>query len=132
MSRILLDASAYSMLRRGHAAIQSVVQGAARIHVSPVMLGELWAGFRKGTRTEENARMLRRFLKSPRVEVIPITAETAECYAHILDSLRRAGTPIGVNDLWIAAGAMEHGLEVLTADAHYRVVPQIRVQHYGA
>src|SRR5437879_2132415 len=113
MIRLMLDTSAYSMLRRGHAPIQAAAQLADKLYVSPIVLGELEAGFRRGRRSQENERLLRRFLASPRVEVAPVAEETVHCYAHIFDYLRRAGTPIPVNDLWIAASAMEHGLAVL-------------------
>ena len=35
----------------------------------------------------------------------------------IAAALRRAGTPIPVNDVWIAATAMDSGASVLTGDA---------------
>jgi tRNA(fMet)-specific endonuclease VapC len=130
MIRLMLDTSAYSMLRRGHAPIQAAARLADKLYVSPIVLGELEAGFRRGSRRQENELLLRRFLASPRVEVAPVAEETAHCYAHIFDYLRRAGTPIPVNDLWIAASAMEHGLAVLTTDAHYRAVPQIRLDYF--
>ena len=98
-----------SMLRRGHAPIQAAAQLADKLYVSPIVLGELEAGFRRGRRSQENERLLRRFLASPRVEVAPVAEETVHCYAHIFDYLRRAGTPIPVNDLWtLAAAHPEH------------------------
>ena len=54
-----------------------------------------------------------------------IDQETAERYAVILDSLRRAGAPIPTNDVWIAAGAMQWGSLLLTTDPHFRAVTQI-------
>jgi len=53
--------------------------------------------------------------------------ETAARYAAILNTLRNAGTPIPTNDIWIAATAMQHGLRLLTTDAHYVKVPQVIV-----
>ncbi len=58
-------------------------------------------------------------------------AETAERYGAIVHALRTAGTPIPTNDLWIAASAMQHGLRVLTTDAHYNRVAQILVEFFG-
>ena len=40
--------------------------------------------------------------------------------------LKRAGTPIPDNDLWIAALAMEHDLALVTRDRHFDKVPQLR------
>ena len=53
--------------------------------------------------------------------------ETSERYAVILDGLRKAGTPIPTNDIWIAASAMHLGLRIVTTDGHYRKVPQVVV-----
>lgn len=74
-----------------------------------MVLGELRAGFLQGTRLTENLSELAQFLASPRVLVVPMDEETAERYAVILDSLRRADTPIPTNDIWIAASTMQHG-----------------------
>lgn len=39
-----------------------------------------------------------------------------------------AGTPIGTNDIWVAASAMQYGVRLLTADRDFLRVPQIRVE----
>jgi tRNA(fMet)-specific endonuclease VapC len=125
VSRIFLDTSAYSAFKRGHPQIRYRVQEAAQIQVNPVVLGELRAGFLKGTRGTENLGELAQFLVSPRVVVVAVDEETAERYAVILDALRRAGTPIPTNDVWIAASAMQYGSLMLTTDPHFHAVPQI-------
>ncbi len=61
--------------------------------------------------------------------VAPIVSATAERYARIYAYLRKNGHPIPTNDLWITASAMEHSAELLTADAHFLLLPQILVQH---
>ena len=127
MTEVLFDTSAYSALGRGHPEAASVAASADRIVVTPVVLGELLAGFRKGKRRRRNQDLLRKFLNSPRVDVLPVDAETAERYAAIVDSLRAAGKSIPTNDLWIASSAMQHGLALVTADAHFNDVPQILV-----
>jgi predicted nucleic acid-binding protein len=125
LSRIFLDTCAYSAFKRGHPQIGHRIQEASQIQLNPVVVGELRAGFLKGTRLTENLAELVQFLDSPRVACVPIDEETAERYAVILDSLRRTGTPIPVNDIWIAASAMQHGSVLLTTDPHFRAVAQI-------
>ena len=129
--RVLLDTSAYSAFMRGHTEICVAVKTNDEIFLNSVVLGELKAGFIKGNRRRKNENELRRFLSSPRVGVLDISEETAERYAMILSSLWKAGTPIPTNDIWIAASAMEYGLQVLTTDEHYRKVPQIMVDCYS-
>ena len=129
MSRVILDTSAYSAFMRGHPEVKTALQEAEQIHLNPVVLGELLAGFRRGKRTRKNVGELRTFLSSPRVSLVDVNEETAERYSVILNSLWAAGTPIPTNDIWIAASAMQHGLRVLTTDDHYQKVTQIIVDH---
>ena len=125
MKRILLDTSAYSAFMRNHGGIIERIQRAVLICMTPVVLGDLHSGFLRGSRLEENRRLLAEFLASARVETLVIDEETSLRYAEILDSLRQAGTPIPTNDVWLAASAMQHGLWVLTTDAHYEKIAQI-------
>jgi len=130
VTECLLDTSAYSAFLRGHDELLLALQRVDRVVLTPIVLGELGAGFRAGGRLKKNTAELRRFLGTPRVSVVPLDAETAERYAVILHGLRQAGTPIPTNDVWIAASAMQHGLRVLTTDAHYTRIPQILVERF--
>ena len=123
--KILLDTSAYSAFMRGHEGVLDLVQRAKQIAVTPIVVGELLSGFRLGKRRRKNHDLLDRFLDSPRVESLPIDEGTARRYSDIVDHLRREGTPIPTNDLWIAASAMQHGLILVSTDSHFRKVPQI-------
>jgi tRNA(fMet)-specific endonuclease VapC len=128
VSRLLLDTSAYSAMRRGDSRLRAPLAQATEVIVTPVVLGELLCGFKKGAREPENRRSLQDFLDSPRVRTLSVDAETAERYAAIWDYLRRQGTPMPPNDLWIAASAAQHGLKLLTTDEHFRRVPQVLVE----
>jgi tRNA(fMet)-specific endonuclease VapC len=132
VSRILLDTSAYSAFFRGDERTLRAVQEADEITVSPIVLGELKAGFRGGRHPKKNEAELAAFLASPRVRVVALDEETPDRYAEIVHSLRSAGTPIPTNDVWIAASAMQHGLRVATTDGHFRKVPQILVDWLGS
>ena len=127
MTRLLVDTSAYSAFLRGHEAFIEEIGRAGELAMTPIVLGELLAGFRKGARFDRNLERLREFLTSPRARFLAIDDETADRYSIVRDDLRRAGTPIPTNDLWIAASAMQHGLRVLTTDPHFRRVSQIVV-----
>ncbi|MBI4541783.1 MAG: type II toxin-antitoxin system VapC family toxin [Gemmatimonadetes bacterium] len=131
MRGAVLDTSAYAALLRGHASVSASVQQVERLVLPAVALGELRAGFLGGARRRANEAGLASFLASPRVDVGRIDAETATYYAAIVVGLRRAGTSIPTNDVWIAASAMQHGLPVLTTDAHFERVPQIIVERFA-
>ena len=57
------------------------------------------------------------------------SALVAERYAAIRDYLRKKGTPIPTNDLWIAASAAQHGLKLLCLDRHFKEVPQVLLEY---
>lgn len=129
MTRLLLDTSGYSAFMRGHPEVVAALQEADEVCLNPVVLGELIAGFIRGRRRKKNESELKIFLQSPRVKILDMNSETAVRYAVILNSLWKAGTPIPTNDIWIAATAMQHGLHLLTTDAHYQEVSQIIVNY---
>ena len=120
--KLLLDTCAYAGFRRGVPSVVEKISGSDSVLISPVMLGELMFGFRKGAKFEENMRRLRRFLEHEAVEVAPLEEVTADRYSRIVMQLKKDGSPIPINDVWIAAQAMEHGAELLTSDRHFERV----------
>jgi tRNA(fMet)-specific endonuclease VapC len=130
MSRLLLDTSAYAAFFRDHAGVKTEVREASELLLSPIVLGELRSGFLKGARRDVNERELQEFLASPRCSVPVIDEETAHRYAAIHDYLRRKGTPVSPNDLWIAASAAQHGLTVVTLNGDFDLIPQVLVRKF--
>jgi predicted nucleic acid-binding protein len=131
MTRLLLDSSAYIAFKKKHPEVIEALPQAEEIWMSPIVLGELRAGFLQGTKRESNERELRMFLESPRVSVLAADDETSERYATIRVALKKAGTPVAANDLWIAASAMQHGLPILTSDRDFQKIPQVIVCHFA-
>jgi tRNA(fMet)-specific endonuclease VapC len=131
MSRLLVDTSAYAAFFRDHPGVKAAVQEASEVFLSPIVLGELRSGFLKGERREEHERQLQEFLASSRCFVPVIDDDTAHRYAVIHDYLRRQGTPVSPNDLWIAASAAQHGLSVITLDGDFDRIPLVLVQKFG-
>ena len=127
MSEIIVDTSAYSYLRRGDKEIQSQLDHATLVVMSPITIGELTAGSIGGGREAANRDYLEDFLALPRVFMVDIDEETAERYAIIQNTLRRQGTPVPSNDVWLAALAWQHGYKILTRDTHFAKIPQVIV-----
>ncbi len=125
MSRICLDTSAYSHFRRGHSETVAAIDAAREILVPSIVLGELRFGFRIGRREEENENLLVQFLAQPWVTVVNVDEEAAAQYADIATELRRAGTPLFPNDIWIAAVALREGVPVLTLDQDFSRMPRV-------
>jgi tRNA(fMet)-specific endonuclease VapC len=125
MSRICLDTSAYSYFKRGDRQVVELIDAAVWIGLPVVVLGELEAGFRQGRRAGSNREELAEFLASPVVEALPVTEDAVDLYADIVLDLRKAGTPVPANDIWIAAVAARHGAAVVTYDEHFRAIARV-------
>jgi tRNA(fMet)-specific endonuclease VapC len=122
LTPVCLDTSAYAHFKRGSVDAVTVLRAARRVDVPVVVLGELRAGFKLGSRAEENERELAAFLARPPVRVVDVDDDAASLYAELVVDLRRAGTPIPTNDIWIAALAIREGATVVTYDEHFRLV----------
>ena len=123
--RICLDTNAYSAFKRGDAGIVDLVETADEVAVPSVVLGELFAGFRMGSRVRRNVAELEEFLRRPGVSVATVTKAVAERYGMLVSKLKQQGTPIPTNDVWIAAVALERGEQLVTLDAHFDNIPGV-------
>jgi tRNA(fMet)-specific endonuclease VapC len=65
---------------------------------------------------------LTQFIFHEAIEVIQIGEVTADRYARIAEQLKRQGTPLPVNDIWLAAQVMEYGAELVTLDRHFEKI----------
>ena len=124
---VAFDTNAYSDFMRGVPERVRVVRTAERIFVPLIVLGELRAGFAAGSREQENLETLRKFLASPRVAVLSPDETTTEHYARIFVQLRKKGAGIPTNDLWIAALARQHDVDLCSSDAHFEHVDGLRL-----
>jgi tRNA(fMet)-specific endonuclease VapC len=125
MTRYCLDTSAYSHFKRGHHAVVDLIDIAEWVGVPAVTIGELWTGFLQSKRLAVNEAELDEFLANPAVEVLPVDDDVARVYGEIVVELRRRGTPVPTNDIWIAATAARAGATVLTYDPHFAEIRRV-------
>lgn len=125
MSRYCLDTSAFSHFMRGEERVAALLDRAEWVGLPAITLGELRTGFLLGGQAERNEAGLQEFLANPVVEEVEVDGEVSRHYADIVAELRRAGTPIPTNDVWIAATAARHGALVLTYDAHFERIARV-------
>ncbi|MSP62288.1 MAG: type II toxin-antitoxin system VapC family toxin [Myxococcales bacterium] len=123
--RIALDTNAYADAARRVEKPVEILRTATEIHLPFIALGELRAGFAVGNRGVRNEAALALFLQSPRVRVLFADEHTATHYARLYAYLRKKGTPVPTNDLWIAALVVQHDLVLLSNDEHFRRLPQL-------
>ena len=121
--KLLIDTNVYVGFKLGHEEIVDYLAMADSILISPIVTGELMFGFRKGSRFDQNMLELNQFLSHEAVDTIQISDITADRYSRIAALLRKQGTPIPSNDIWIAAQTLETGAELVTMDHHFQKVP---------
>ncbi|MEA2109025.1 MAG: type II toxin-antitoxin system VapC family toxin [Pseudomonadota bacterium] len=128
MNKVLLDTNAYTSYLGGDQDILNVLAGAEIVFMSIFVLGELYAGFKGGNRNKENIDILRTFMGKSSVAILNASHETAEVFGMVKTSLKRAGTPIPINDVWIASHALETGAVMISHDKkHFTLVPGLRL-----
>jgi tRNA(fMet)-specific endonuclease VapC len=127
---VALDTNTYASFKRGNQELRRMFESADEILVPVTVLGELYSGFQIGRLTEKNMLELEQFLAVPGIRTVSITPETAFRYGFLVKELRRQGTPIPTNDIWIAAVVMEAGSILISRDSHFSHVPGLLVLGY--
>jgi len=123
--RPALDTNRYVDLCKGVVETVELLESAEAIVLPFVVLGELRAGFAFGRRQAENERTLRRFLLKDGVRVLFADDQTTHHYAAVFRQLRKQGTPIPTNDMWLAALVLQHNLALHARDGHFDHLPQL-------
>jgi tRNA(fMet)-specific endonuclease VapC len=127
MRKVLPDTNAYSSYLAGDKQVLEALSQAGIVYISIFVLGELHAGFKGGLKEKENLAILDTFLAKPTVQVLDATIETAELFGTLKNTLKKLGRPLPVNDVWIAAHAMETGSTIITHDRHFSEIPLLRL-----
>ena len=123
--RLALDTNRYTDLCRGDVSVVATVELVDEVWLPFIVLGELRAGFAVGTQGPRNEGALRHFLMKPGVGVLYADDQTTHHYGSVYRQLRKQGTPIPTNDMWIAALVLQHSLVLCARDAHFDALPQL-------
>ena len=121
------------------------------IWVCPIVLGEVECGLRITNSTDDQRRAAcRKFIEEQALDFVrEINVTTRESYADIMERIWQkhppaigrdtqphlSGLGVDVNDVWIAAVALEHGLILLTNDHMVTLrdcVPDLKVENWLA
>jgi len=131
MLKYLLDTNIviYVIKRRPAEVLGLFNENAGRMAISAITLAELIHGAEKSTRVAQNLAVVDDF--ASRLEVLPYTSRASQHYGAIRAVLERAGRPIGVNDLHIAAHARSEGLTLVTNNlAEFERVPGLLTENW--
>jgi predicted nucleic acid-binding protein len=95
--------------------------------ISVVTLGELRLGVLRAADPEVASRRLSTYQLAQRFQPLPINEAVSDAWALLVSRLRQAGTKVPVNDSWIAATALAHGVPIVTQDSDYDAMPHVEV-----
>ena len=97
--RYLLDTNVVIALFSEEITVQEKMRNAAVVALAPPIIGELCYGAQKSEKVSENLHRINRFVQQN--AFFPCDLETAQWFGIIKDRLRRKGTLIPDNDIWI-------------------------------
>jgi predicted nucleic acid-binding protein len=121
---VILDTNALSAIADNEAAAARIVTQAESIELPVIVLGEYRFGIAQSRRRAEYEKWLGELIAATRV--LPVDDETASQYARIRAELKKAGTPIPTNDVWIAALCRQYRLPVMSRDGHFDAVQNLK------
>jgi len=117
VTRGLADTSVFIARESGRPLDESALP--AELAISVITIGELRAGVLAATDLRSRERRLGTLTAALALDPLPVDDHVAEAWARLRVLLRDAGQRMPVNDSWIAATAMAHGVPVITQDAGY-------------
>ena len=117
---MILDTNGLSAVADGDAALQPILRKAAEVAVPVIVLGEYRYGIQQSRDRQRYEHWLTESIRNYRV--LDVDESTAISYATLRSELKRAGTPIPSNDVWIAALCRQHSFSLLSRDRHFDLV----------
>lgn len=121
---MILDTNALSALADGSKALEAAIAAVSVLSIPVIVLGEFEYGIGQSRHRARYERWLHEVLDVSRV--LDVDRETGKRYARIRGILRAKARPIPANDAWIAALALQHALPVVSMDAHFDLVPNVK------
>lgn len=121
---MILDTNAVSALFQGEKKLEKILCSSDKHHLPSIVIGE----YRFGLLSSRKKKTLTTLLDCLKEESILLACDedTAEHYAKIRLTLKKQGTPIPENDIWIAAIASQHNLSVVSRDTHFDNIKSIK------
>lgn len=121
---MILDTNALSAFVDGAPEVGATLSAQRQVAIPVIVLGE----FRYGIMGSRHRKTYEEWLKTHLryFDILTITDETTLPYATLRATLKKSGRPIPANDAWIAALAMQYGLPILSRDAHFDALPDVR------
>jgi tRNA(fMet)-specific endonuclease VapC len=126
--KFLLDTNIVVAFFAGEESLHERFRDVGPLVLCVPVLGELFFGATKSNQMATNLQRLADLYNN--ITVVDCLLNTARVYGYVKHELQSAGRPIPENDLWIAAIAIEHDLILVTRDAHFSVVPNLKTERW--
>jgi predicted nucleic acid-binding protein len=121
---MILDTNAVSALLAGDRQLEQILSRRAVHELPVIVIGEYRYGLRRSRARKTLERALEVLIDNS--VVLSVDADTTIAYATVREQLRRGGTPLPENDVWIAALALQHDVTIVSRDAHFAHVEGVR------
>lgn len=121
---MILDTNGLSALVEGEPSLEPVLRKAEHLAIPAIVLGEYRYGIWHSRNRQHYQQWLQQYL--PQFRILDIEDRTTIPYAAVRTELKKAGTPIPSNDVWIAALCRQHSLPIISRDHHFDLVAGIK------
>jgi tRNA(fMet)-specific endonuclease VapC len=119
-NKCLLDTSVVIHFFKNDLNIVRLLNSFTEICVNSTVSGELYYGAFASSNPQKHINQVQSFLSN--CNFIQVGIETSEIYGRLKSDLKRKGTPIPENDIWIAASSVEHDIPLFTTDKHFELM----------
>ena len=118
-----MDTNGLSALAEGEPRLETLLRRAAQVAIPVIVLGEYRYGVSQSRNHIHYEQWLAEYL--PSFRILDVDERTTFSYSAVRRELKKAGTPIPSNDVWIAALCRQHSLPLLSRDRHFDYVSGI-------
>ncbi len=122
---MIVDTNALSDWAEGKIQVRDFLNPHELPYVPIIVLGEYLFGIKQSRDRNRYEDFIRTTI--PISNIVDLSFETAKHYSEIRLELKRAGTPIPANDIWIAAIARQLNEPILSNDRHFDYVENLEL-----
>lgn len=121
----LLDSNAIIDFFRGkNRFLVELIQNQT-VFVSVIVIGELFYGAENAIQIKKHLTQINEFVS--KIRIVEVNFETSKIYGKIRANLKKQGTPIPENDIWIAAIALQNNYTLVTNDKHFNNIENMKL-----
>jgi predicted nucleic acid-binding protein len=117
---VILDTNGLSALADGESGLEPILRKAAELAIPVIVLGEYRYGIAHSRGRARYEQWLSEYL--PAFRILAVDEQAALFYSIIRAELKKAGSPIPSNDVWIAALCRQHSMPLISRDRHFDAV----------